>query len=597
MKKKLFELLTMVIVLGMLVIGCDLSEDNGTEDNNNPNITNSKLTVNNLPSGEWGVYVFSNGTDVSSYQKIVDAWTNSDWQAVGAITSQTGGGNIFTLFEWNGATQTNEWKGNGNLPVVLIKMDGANFSGSFFDSTNPVYRQTNVNFSNGNGSIHFNNFFAIVMESLTITELSDGNYLLFVYPSSKELSYNDISNAIITADYIAIGAIMTALGGKYNEFALFNWNGTSQLGAFSANGTHKVLLIDMTDPFNIMYMTTSVYFNKGISTVSFGNFQISSPLSNWTVVNDVPFNSNSIGNIVYCNNAFIAVGSNSISIARSIDNGISWSKLDFSLSETFASGFTGIAYGNDTLVLVGQGYSGQGGKIAFSNDYGFSWLAVNEKIFEDRVTSIAYGNNCFIAIGYDSYGDGYGAGWKVARSIDNGETWSVVSDSPFGDSWINDISYGNGIFFILSIDGRIARSINNGETWTIVSDSKFNNGGSISGIAYGNNTLVAVGSMTNNYYDGGKIAISTDNGITWSITTEGNSTFPLEGIAYGGNAFVIFSGNGRRYYSFDNTVTLISVSDNIIGGIKSIAYGNDTFVATGLSTDRYSSLTLYSKVK
>jgi hypothetical protein len=43
--------------------------------------------------------VFTGGTDIATYQKITDAWTASSWQAVGVITTATGGGNLPNIGE------------------------------------------------------------------------------------------------------------------------------------------------------------------------------------------------------------------------------------------------------------------------------------------------------------------------------------------------------------------------------------------------------------------------------------------------------------------------------------------------------------------
>ena len=283
MKTILLGILALALVFGMAVIGCDGEDwnnnngDNGNSNgvgNNGSGIASSILTINGLPSGEWGVYVFSNGTDISTYQKITTAITDMNWQAVGGYTSQSSD-NAISLYGWNGTSQTANWTGSGSYPVLLIKGSAASLEGSFFDKDNPVYRRTTVSFSNGAATINFNNFSAVVMESLTITDFPPGSsYLLVLYPTSKDLStYENVSQAFLDSDHTAMGTLMTALGGKYNEFALFNWSSGAQAGTFTGSGNYKALLMDMNDVMNMKYFVATVNFIQGIGTIAYNSFE------------------------------------------------------------------------------------------------------------------------------------------------------------------------------------------------------------------------------------------------------------------------------------------------------------------------------------
>jgi hypothetical protein len=49
---------------------------------------------------------------------------------------------------------------------------------------------------------------------------------------------------------------------------------------------------------------------------------------------------------------------------------------------------------------------------------------------------------------------------------------------------------------------------------------------------------------------GGKIARSTDNGVTWtSVTNITSGSDAIFGIAYGNNTFVAVAGNGKIAYA------------------------------------------------
>jgi len=165
-------------------------------------------------------------------------------------------------------------------------------------------------------------------------------------------------------------------------------------------------------------------------------------------------------------------------------NGTTWTAVSDS---TFGySTIRSIAYGNGGSKFVAVGF---GGKIAYSSD-GVTWTEVSDSTF----TSNIYAIGCTVSGKLIAGGEN----GKMATST-NGTTWTAVSDSPFGTSAILAIIAD----YAVGKDGKMATTNANGTTWTAVSDSTFGTSDWITGIAYGNNTYVAVGS--NSMY-GGKIA-------------------------------------------------------------------------------------------
>ena len=181
------------------------------------------------------------------------------------------------------------------------------------------------------------------------------------------------------------------------------------------------------------------------------------------------------------------------------------------------------------------------------------------------------------------YGDGGGP-----------TAWTAIADSAFGTANISAIAYGSvgnadGRFVAVGSDSKMTYS-DDGETWTAVSNSTFDPGDSISSIAYVNNRFFAGG-------ENGKMAYS-DDGETWTAVS--NSAFVIYGynsfirsIAYGNNGFVAVGDSvigynpntqpGRMAYSTNGT-SWTAVSTNITFGdsaILGIAYGNGKFVAVG----------------
>jgi len=288
-------------------------------------------------------------------------------------------------------------------------------------------------------------------------------------------------------------------------------------------------------------------------------------------------------------------------------------------NDTGTASITAVAYGNGRWVAGSYSYrpySNTGineyqAKMAYSADNGVTWTAVADSKFNfdseyTGINAIAYGNNRWVAVGSQG---------KMAYSADNGVTWTAVADSKFGTSDIKAVAYGNNRFVAVGGSGKMAYSAN-GESWTAVADSTiwdynytFNNApntikAGIQAIAYGNNRFVAVGSY-------GKMAYSA-NGETWTAVADstiwqkgtyysgGSQVYSdINGIAYGNGKWVAVGGEGKMAYSTDNGVTWTAVADSTIwqytysgstytSNIGDIAYGNGRFVAVGGSKMAYS---------
>jgi hypothetical protein len=194
---------------------------------------------------------------------------------------------------------------------------------------------------------------------------------------------------------------------------------------------------------------------------------------------------------------------------------------------------------------------------------GTSWITVTSNFGNSSIESIAYGNGLWLAGGY---------GNRQIRST-NGSTWTTqTSNLPFTFS----IAYGNGLWVAggstggASSSGQIHTSTN-GSTWTTVTS---NFGVSrIRSIAYGNNLWVAGGY-------GGQIRTST-NGSTWTTVTSNFGTTAIRSIAYA-NGLWVAGGNLGQMRTSTNATTWTTVTSNFgSANIFSIAYGNGLWVAGG----------------
>ena len=245
--------------------------------------------------------------------------------------------------------------------------------------------------------------------------------------------------------------------------------------------------------------------------------------------NNGGFGSSNIRGIAFGNNRFIAVGAGG-KMAYST-NGERWTAITtknsilpmsnsvFGLVNNHINAVAYGDYGDSKWVAVGQG-----GKMAYSVD-GISWKAVeaanNGGFGNTPINGVAWGYGAWVAVG--------GAG-KMAFSTDGGKTWRAVPIIAFyttGSNNIFGITYANGRFITVGMNARIAyhemrsptdRVVTPASTpptpapatgpanWTAVSDSTFGTGyySGINGVAFGNNTWVAVGERN------GKIAYSSD---------------------------------------------------------------------------------------
>ncbi|MDY0076947.1 MAG: T9SS type A sorting domain-containing protein [Bacteroidales bacterium] len=163
-----------------------------------------------------------------------------------------------------------------------------------------------------------------------------------------------------------------------------------------------------------------------------------------------------------------------------------------------------------------------------STDYGQSWSVVS-------TTPDGSGGTAFFSYGPQLFATGTGADIAIYKSTDNGATWNQTSLTVEGDP----LSYNaavqgfekHGDMIFADIGYGFAFSADGGETWTarkLASDGKV--------VGWPNNFI---------RYDDWSYQIlnSTDNGATWTLTTDG---FPILAgiIQYAGGLGMV---NGRVY--------------------------------------------------
>jgi hypothetical protein len=213
-------------------------------------------------------------------------------------------------------------------------------------------------------------------------------------------------------------------------------------------------------------------------------------------------------------------------------------------------------------------------KIQYS-DPGFSQTATTLVTQSPNTyTAASYGNGYFMAIASAS---------STAAISTDGVIWTSLA-MPSSASWI-DVAYGNGYWVTVAGGTQYAYySSANGYGWrrsTLPSNNDWLH------VVYGNGKFVAIAPSGLS----GAVAVSTNNGATWS---SGSMPFGTPAswtnLVYGAGKFVaIASGSGQGAYSTNGTswtaCTLPRTDD-----WTDIAYGNGRFVAitTTTGTSAYS---------
>ena len=286
----------------------------------------------------------------------------------------------------------------------------------------------------------------------------------------------------------------------------------------------------------------------------------------WDTAANYVFTSDSGGNILagiaWGANRFVAVGFNfrdfdesdsTFGLIAYSSDGKTWTMVKNTTFGGIPSSIHTIVWGGDKFVA-----GGDDGKMAYSPD-GINWTAVKNSAFGDNhISAIVWNGNRFVAVG------GTTVIWgkrdsknrsKLAYSPD-GVTWTAVTNNPFDTSKIQCLAWGNNKFVAVGRVGKMAYSPD-GITWTAAKDTILDNFIAYD-IAWGKDKFVAVGLGYNVDKDkDDKYTVKnlySPDGIVWTAMT----TSPLR--------------NNYGSYPGDQS-------------ISKIAWGNNTFIATGGDLD------------
>ena len=283
MKKSYLGIVALTLIFGLALIGCGDSDDNGNGNENgnggNGNGGNNDLTtltVHNLPAdGSWTAYIFTPGTDLSTFEKITESLDNKYFKAVGLISSDVF--NDFIIVGWDGTYAAGAWTGSGNMPVVLFNIN------STIDTWNHGYRLATVNFSNGYGTVNFSSFTAVVRGGGDDNNIK-GKLIINNFPSECSLAitvYNSSEEIASIADITEIlsqGLLKTiaASAGLSISSPVSLMKISNPLNVFDVTGSFLVLLAE-TGTLNTYY-ADMVLFTNGCAEIDFDKLGLISDL-------------------------------------------------------------------------------------------------------------------------------------------------------------------------------------------------------------------------------------------------------------------------------------------------------------------------------
>lgn len=271
----------------------------------------------------------------------------------------------------------------------------------------------------------------------------------------------------------------------------------------------------------------------------------------------------------------------------STDNGVSWTPRALPNTQGWLTG----TYGNGTYVVVGESANQTTGNNAATSSDGVTWT--RREITTQRWNRIVYNDGVFLVTTNRTSLN------TATRSFDNGVTWATVT-LPRASQWYG-ASAGNNAIMLLTGNANASAncgiiSTDNGDTWSNISLPAVGGGSTAwqwRNLAYGNGIFMAVANQANVANGALNVAVSSDNGATWSQSStpvSGNASinFPSWVLGYGNGVFCIaeagfVSDHTRAAISTDNGTTWTTKTLPAALNWNSIGYSNGTFIISGFN--------------
>lgn len=200
--------------------------------------------------------------------------------------------------------------------------------------------------------------------------------------------------------------------------------------------------------------------------------------------------------------------------------------------------------------------------VFLSNNKGTSWTSVNNGLSGSYFCLASDGINLFA--GSDS---------GAFLSIDKGISWSNINNNiinlhPYS------LAINGGNIYTVTYDNHLYISANNGNSWIIKTICPTN----VYAYRIAANNSIVIAGTTNGVY------LSTNNCNTWSHSTNGIPSIPVNSITFNGNDIYVGTNSGGIFLSSDNGISWTSVSNGIPedNNVSSIyCYSSNIFAGIG----------------
>ena len=226
------------------------------------------------------------------------------------------------------------------------------------------------------------------------------------------------------------------------------------------------------------------------ATTSGKVYYATNPEGDWTMSIDLrkTLDFNTV-RVIYFDGTYYITGGSDGEMAYSTDL-VNWTANETSVFFTSGERICGYAFGNGKLVAVGYR-----GNIAYTTTPDATWTLISNNpvpVGQEYLSAIVFANNTFVAVGSSP---------TIVYADNPASTWTKAAIQGDNTSSPNAVAYGGGIYVAGGSLSTVLYATKPGE-WK--KDSNFS-GFSVNGIAFGNNTFVAVGYAGQN----GKIAYAT----------------------------------------------------------------------------------------
>ncbi len=267
-------------------------------------------------------------------------------------------------------------------------------------------------------------------------------------------------------------------------------------------------------------VTSTPLFVMGGASISSTSYSTSTDGITWTLRSNAGFGS-SYG-VIKKNSTYVNMGSSTIyGIADPVAG------TSFKLGQWQALGVNNTYRGSDYLNGEFQQWGDYGfGSGSFMYDSGASLL---------NYTGLAYGNNTWVVVRNGNVW--YAAGTSEKNPV--GLTYTNVST---GLTTAYAVTFGNGVFVMTGSNG--ISSSTDGITWTKRASAGTNN--------FNLSRVVFAGGIFLTMVNSGVLYTSSD-GTTWTSQTPNNVNSFLAGAAYGNGIWSVMAGSGLLWSSPDGT--------------------------------------------